>query len=386
MVQIIPARQRRPSTGEQLMGGLTGAVNAYQQMAQQQSQRQAIDKAIPEAAGLPPEYQKMAYESKLKGKMPEKPLTDLQKAQQRLAEERAKNLQQQNDFFNKLMGNQEQVESSQGIQQSQQGFDVNHPESWSQEELNKAAGFAKQQGQLGIIGNIAQNEIERRREIEKEERAIRTKKTELGLSRDNEILKETDSMRAIVPTEEASLELMKDSLLVGDQSFFSPNNIAEKTGLEWFRDAAGGQFKTGSKTFLINNVSKFGARPNQYIEQQMADALAKVGRSRAANMSSYEAIKFDSDVKKEFLKNSDTISESDYEPGTLGKNIQKNMKDFVEKRQNELYEKLKFIKNHEKEIDQTPQGKIPMIDPKGRLVYIPVDAVDEAKFKGAVDL
>lgn len=404
---------RKPSVGERLSGAIGAGLEQAGQISQAQQQKQQIQQENQTAKALgidlsgiadPKTRQQMlglalqgknqlALESKKQGAL-QKPLTQLQESQKKLADERLKALQSNQSLFKSLSGQQspemqqqdQENPPMQGQDQSQgqQGrFDISKvPE----DKLRQIAAFKGQPGQEGTLGNLAQSELDKREDFKKLDRQIQLKKDELGLSRDNDVLKHSDSFRNMLPSEEASLEMMRDSLINGDQSFFSGNNLAEKTGLEWFRDAAGGQFKTGSKTFLINNISKFGARPNQYIEQQMADALAKVGRSRAANMVTYNALTFDRDIKKEFLKVSDEKSESKYKPGTLGKVIEKGMTDFVTKRQSELAEKIKFIKSHEKEIDATPKDKVPMIDDKGRLVYIPIEGIDEAKFHGAIDI
>lgn len=376
MVQILPANPKQ-SFGS-IIG--TGLGQALREGSAERMQREALQAQEENKRRL------LETEYKLKeGLEQKKGLNPLQETQKNLAEERLKALQKQQDLFDKLTaGEKTSKESLIDQGQSQESkFNIKKIPS---EKLFEIAAFAGQPGQEGILGNIAKEELNRRKEAEQYEKDISRKKIELGLTRDNEILTQNDAFRTILPSEEASLELMRDSLMTGDQSFFSPNNIAEKTGLEWFRDAAGGQFKTASKTFLINNVSKFGARPNQYIEQQMADALAKVGRSRSANMITYNALKFDSNIKKQFLNQSDEISETDYKPGTLGRSIQEKMRSFVENEQNNLNEKIRFIKQHEKEIDQVPKGSVPMIDNKGRLVYIPINEIDEAKFHGAIDL
>jgi len=415
-IQIIPARRTFGAEFGRALGGGVGkgfseSINKGIEKKQEQKLLEQRKKDLesmgldPNIANLPKEAQEAYFKQQF---AVNKPMTPLQEAQQKLAEERLIALQQDQQLFQGLTGgaqgkiSQDQElgqglgqELGQGLGQEEQGkrqgqgmpqqggFDIS---KIPVDKLKQIAAFAGQPGPKGIIGNIAKSELERKSELEKETRQIQNKKTELGLSRDNEILKESDAFRTIIPTEEASLEMMRDGIVNGDQSFFSANNLAEKTGLEWFRDAAGGQFKTGSKTFLINNVSKFGARPNQYIETQMTDALAKVGRSMSANLITYNALKFDSDIKKAFLNQVDTTSEKDFKPGSLGKTVQKDMKNLIEKSQNELYEKFKFIKNHEREIDQTPKGSVPMIDPQGRLVYIPVNEIDMAKFNGAIDL
>lgn len=225
--------------------------------------------------------------------------------------------------------------------------------------------------------------VESRRREEERGATTQTEKTKLALKRDDAIITTADELRQVLPLEEVSLDSMYDSLTSGDQSYFSLNNLAEKSGIELFRDAAGGQFKTGSKTFLINNVSKFGARPNQYIEQQIADSLAKVGRSRSANLMSYQLSKFESDIKKRQMEVTDDLSETDYKPGTLGKQIGKSMKSFVENKQKELEEKFKFIKKNEDKIDKCPPDAVPMISPQGKLIYVPQDRFQEFLIDGS---
>lgn len=194
--------------------------------------------------------------------------------------------------------------------------------------------------------------IESRRRVDEQSAKIPQLKTELGLKRDAELLSTADSIRNLLPTEEASLNAMEDAVELGNQSFFSMDNLADTTGLEWFRTARGGQFKTGAKTFLINNVTKFGARPNQYIEQQVADALAKTGRSKEANLASLALTRFDSEVKKKYVQILDELEESgDYEPGGLGRRATKLMQPVIEQMQTELSNKLN-------ELSKSPSDKL----------------------------
>lgn len=196
----------------------------------------------------------------------------------------------------------------------------------------------------GIPRAFSNSYIENRRRQDEAKAKPENIKAELGVKRDSELLTEADKIRTLIPTEESALNAMEDAVVNGDQSFFSLDNLAEQTGFEWARTAKGGQFKTGAKTFLINNVTKFGARPNQYIEQQIADSLAKVGRDAEANLASMALTRFDSDVKKKYLETMDEIeAQGNYRPGTLGKETQNKMKDIVEKMQTELSNKLYIL-------------------------------------------
>jgi len=219
--------------------------------------------------------------------------------------------------------------------------------------------------QAGIPRAFSNSYIENRRRQDEASQKLPNLKQELGVKRDAELLADADKHRALIPTEEASLNAMEDAITEGDQSFFSWDNLAERTGFEWARTAKGGQFKTAAKTFLINNVTKFGARPNQYIEQQIADSLAKVGRDAEANLASIALTRFDTDVKKRYMELVDKIEEEgNYAPGTLGKEAQKQMGPIVEQMQKELSNKLHILASH----DSLGQGEVYVYDKDGNIV------------------
>ncbi len=208
-------------------------------------------------------------------------------------------------------------------------------------------------------------------------------KTLLGGARDNEVFKNVDASRLKSDVEEASLGAIEDAVINGNQDFLSFNNLAELTGMELWRDAAGGQFKTGVKTFLINSVGKFGARPNQYIETQMADALPKVGRTRSANMMAVNALRFEQEINKKYIEVADQVKGEKFPPGDAGRLIQERMKKYAEEKQNDLKKNYEFIKENQDKIDATPQGRIPMKSSKGKLLWMPKEKVFEALVDGA---
>jgi hypothetical protein len=243
--------------------------------------------------------------------------------------------------------------------------DANNPMArFSKGQLQQMAGDPSKR-----ISEPAKQELKSRAEEEK----LGNKKIELALGRDSKVMEEADKARALMPTEEAAIRAMKQAVIEGDQSFFSWNNLAELTGFEWVRDAQGGQFKTGAKTFLINNVTKFGARPNQYIEQQIADSLAKPGRGREANLASLAMTEFDVDMKRKYNQILDeVIAEDTYRPGTLAKEAQSRMVDYVERKQIELSNTLFQLAN------PLPQGQTYVYNQEGNIEgSINIDQSDE---------
>lgn len=230
---------------------------------------------------------------------------------------------------------------------------------------------------------LKEKSLKHHQKISSPEHAAEKERLLLDVARDNEVFKNVDSARSKAGSEEASLMAVEDAVINGNQDFLSYNNLAELTGLELFRDAAGGEFKTGVKTFLINSVGKFGARPNQYIETQMADALPKVGRTRSANMMTINALKFDKDLNNKYIEVSDEVRNEKFKPGEAGQLIQNRMKSFVEDRQKELKKNYEYIKENQEKIDATPEGKVPMKSSKGTLLWMPKDKIYEALLDGS---
>lgn len=161
--------------------------------------------------------------------------------------------------------------------------------------------------------------------------------------------KEMNEMRKNIPLQEKAIADIEESIPdVGAMDYF-----AELTGLEPLRTEKGARLKTALKDFFLTDLSRAGARPNQWIEQQLADALPKIGRSFEANQTVAAGMKFKVDLAKERLEIYDELSEQDEEKyGYIRKDIDKRvyrrMKSYVEERQKELKKEIEDIKSGKK--------------------------------------
>jgi hypothetical protein len=111
-------------------------------------------------------------------------------------------------------------------------------------------------------------------------------------------LKSSAERAESLPQKEFALQNMMDAVEQGNLSFFSPDSLADLTGIEAFRTPEGAGFKTAGKEFFLGSLKRAGARPNQWIEAQIADMLPKIGRSPEANLSVTEALKTEMDIEK----------------------------------------------------------------------------------------
>jgi len=366
MVQIVPAVQKKPSFGQRLNVGIGRGL-------EQEAQRQALENfgIDPSISALPEQAQAAYFKQKF---APEKQMTPLQLAQQQLAEERLNALKGQQNIYGRLFGGQEQdgQQDMSSSPQTQDGFDLSKiPE----EKLRQGAAFAGQPGEAGVFGNMFKAELERQSEEKKfnfeKEKLRRKEETEIS----KPILLELNEARKNIPLQEQAIQDIKNaSPKVGALDYF-----ADVTGFEPLRSAEGVKLKTGIKDFFLSDLSRAGARPNMWIEQQLADALPKIGRSPEANLITAEGMQFKLDLAKKRIDLIDDFAEKDREKfgfvrADIDSRAGKEMKKYAIDRQEELKNNIKKIKAFHK----GKKAVVRVKSPDGSLYEIDSKDLDEA--------
>lgn len=163
------------------------------------------------------------------------------------------------------------------------------------------------------------------------------------------VLERADVIAEQIPQKQTALDLGTDAIANGDLSFWSWDNLAELTGVGAFRTPEGAIFKTAAKEYFLGNISRAGARPNQWIEQQISDMLAKVGNSTEANLSINRSLQNELDLDKERVRVTnelaDKLESEDGNMRTLGSKVQEHMSQYAEDKQKELFNDLRAIKS-----------------------------------------
>ncbi len=119
------------------------------------------------------------------------------------------------------------------------------------------------------------------------------------------ILKEIGELRKNIPLQEQSiLDIKTAAPGVGWQDY-----LAEKYNFEPLRTESGVKLKTAVKDFFLSDLSRAGARPNQWIEQQLATALPAIGRDPQANLITAAGLEFKVDLAKKRAELIDELSE-----------------------------------------------------------------------------
>lgn len=169
------------------------------------------------------------------------------------------------------------------------------------------------------------------------------------LSRSSKVLERADQIAEQIPKKRTAVNLMKDAVANRNLGFFSPDNLAELTGIEGLRSQEGAIFKTAGKEYFLGNIARAGARPNQWIEQQIADMMAKIGRTPEANLSVLRALENELDLDEARVRITEEVSdrlrnEGDYGQGKLGSLVNKDLSQYAEAKQTVLFNDLRAIK------------------------------------------
>lgn len=205
------------------------------------------------------------------------------------------------------------------------------------------------------LGGILQKQQESKQkqigDKEKELRKTFQDEREFEWKRAGDILKKTDEVRDALEEKKAAANLIKQTASSEDTSGWGPW-FADVLGVEPLRNANTALLKSATKDFFINNLAKAGSRPNQWIEQQISDAMVKIGRSKEANMVVAELMDYWVDRESEKVRLIDEIEDEDiadqgFVKGDIGKRASQRMKQWEDKRRDQLMYQIQQVKERE---------------------------------------
>lgn len=381
MVQIIGAgTPRGPTLGQQLSAGIGKGLEIGQQMYQQHQQRQAMKElGLPE--NVSPEIAKTMLTERLKG------------------ESREKLLQQKMGMLGGLFGggqsdmqsgNRQMNSADEGMIQ-EGGFDASQIPD---EKIAQAALIDPNVArQLQHAKDVALREktAEKKHAFEKEkfEYGKGAEKEKMDRHEASEVTKplmlELQQARKNIPLQEQAIEDIKNAVPeVGALDY-----LADVTGFEPLRSASGAKLKTAIKDFFLSDLTRAGSRPNQWIEQQLADALPKIGRSEEANLVVAEGMKFKVDLAKKRIELIDRLSEQDtqkhgYVKSDIDSRASKLLKPYVDQRKKDLIDDISKIKKKHASLSKEAKNKkyVQMLSPDGEIWEILPSDVEEAESNG----
>ena len=392
MVQVIAAVPRGKSTTDRLFEALgQGAglmANRLVGEHEQKKQRQAMEQAgFGDLAGLSPELQKVAVAERLRSQGKEKLLGQKQQMLSGLFGGQG----QQDGMGRRLAQESQSQEMSDQQSPMPEGFDVS---SIPDEAIAQASAIDPTLG--NALRDLKDTALREKRAAQKHE--FEKEKFEYGKTAEKEkmarresaeitkpLMLELQQARKNIPLQEQAIDDIKNAVPdVGGLDY-----LADITGFEPLRTASGAKLKTAIKDFFLSDLSRTGSRPNQWIEQQLADALPKIGRSAEANLVVAEGMQFKVDLAKKRVELLDQLAEQDqakfgYIKGDIDSRASKLLKPYVEQRKKDLFDDIHAIKAKNKKIEaEIKKGKyIRMISPEGETYEILPTDVKEAEASG----
>ena len=212
------------------------------------------------------------------------------------------------------------------------------------------------------LSRVASEEAKMKEKREQPEREYQSKKAhdvldKVALSKENIEQRRTDYKIA----EQAIRQSPGD---IGS----TKNFLSDAFHLPMLKTASGAAFSAAMKDAFINSIKQVpGVRPNQWIEQQVQSAMARIGQSDEANLNALSLGNFKLDLEERYNEIVDALedqymSRGQNVPGTIGKEAYKLMKPYVEERQQELAYDMRV--NFEKEQGPKAMGSLKTV-PEG---------------------
>ena len=194
------------------------------------------------------------------------------------------------------------------------------------------------------------------------------------------ILARADERAEEMINKENSLDLMALAVKEGNLGMFSPDSLADITGIEGFRTGKGALFISAGKEYFLGSIKRAGARPNVFIEKQIQKMLPKIGRSRIANLTVLDALKSELNIDKEYQDILNRLAEEDKQKyggiqGDIGNRANKELRIFANEEQKRLEISLRNLEGRFK-------GKVQMRDPGGTIRLVPSKEANAAKKAG----
>lgn len=356
MVQYI---QSQPSFLENMLGS---GIQAYQQKKQQTNQAQALgqmlgldDNQLKQFSAMSPEAQKLYVENTTKNNAIDQKTRQAQNEQQQIMQLTGLSGQQQ--------GMQQPVIGQE--QPDEQGFNLAESMGMQQPEVSQQQQpTATQPQQQPVVtpqqqkrytqdqinqATLINPNVGRAMQAQNDSVDKRLETIASSHNKANETYFSNISARAeALPQKRAALDSMINSIEEGDLGYFSPDNIANITGVEGLRTPKGSQFISSGKEYFLGSLKRAGSRPNQWIEQQIQKMLPQIGRSKEANLTVAEILKVENSIEEKQIALTYQLAdqlqaELGYVPRDLVQRVNEQIKPFAEEQQKLLEGRLREI-------------------------------------------
>lgn len=342
-IQVLPGVQRGPTIGQKFSQAIGTGLEMGGQMLQEREQQkmmhqenEAAKKLGVDLSGINnPALRKEALSYALQGKNQLELEREKQSGEQKQQQQKQTFLQ--NLLNNGKSQNQPGKNTNKNIEKEDEnlGFDASQI---SDEDIltAEAMGFkGLRDAKDAALKATNQKTVEERRQYESD-RDFNTK-------RSDPVIQEAQGILKTIPITKGLINQQRRDIASGETAGLMPF-LVDKLGLEAYRNPESARFKTASKQRFVeslNEIGGAGARPNQFIEQQLVSAQPAIGRDAESNQTILDLEEFVNDMKEKRAQIIQDLADSDeqklgYAKADINSRADKLMKDYAEKRQDQM--------------------------------------------------
>jgi len=368
--------RKRPTFGQTFNQGLSEGLDKYQQFEQIKRQKEGQLEAAkklgidPTAFNLPEKAQAEYFKNQF---TKEKPLNDLQLSQKALNEARLGQVQSQQNLFNSLSGNNEQTFQSVPAKENEENVQGNEQQSGSKlskvphDKLVQLAAFVGQPGEQGVIGNMAQGELERRKnspEVKRDQ--FLTQAQAQADIKYNTQLQEASKQHELKEKTLNDLDNLNKKGVTGKPW----EKFAEKVGLVNLTSEGRREFAADVKNLITDIRSILGGQFSNFEFQTILNAYPSADFSKEANSAIIKNLKYFQDIKKKEVVFAEQLKKENRGkiPVDFQSQVNEKVREYANSKVPEIKENMVSVMNEEYGI---PKGHVLMFDSKGEPLSVP---------------
>jgi hypothetical protein len=213
--------------------------------------------------------------------------------------------------------------------------------------------------ELAGLHNLAGIEKERASQEHKQRLKMQAEEAKEERQRGAKLLERREQSRETLLQRKADYDIAEQAILQNPKDIGSLKNFASDVfHLPQLKTAPAAAFSAAMKDAFVNSIRAIpGARPNQWVEQQIQQAMARIGQSDEANLSAMAIGRYKLELEEAENQIIDEI-EQEYEDrgqkftGKASKEVFRRLKPIAEEKQFELAYKLKELQEKEMGIEK----------------------------------
>ncbi len=200
-----------------------------------------------------------------------------------------------------------------------------------------------------------------------------------------------------LPNTSLALAGIEDSLGDANKWAAVKDLIADRTGFEGARSAAGAELDSFIKNYFLGDLTSIkGGRPNVFIEKQIRDAYQKAGRDPISNQKVLIGMKMKEEINKTLVEETrklekQYIDKEGFLPPNFKSKVRESIKDRVDKIEKKSIDTLHQMSKIEAQRDKifrkhVKPGEVLMMSPEGQPFAVPKREVNDYKAKDYISL